>query len=222
MRMDADEYLEGDAQEEINVRLPLMDRNIDGIYLNRKVFFFGKWIRHGGMYPIILLRIWRTGKGRVEQRWMDEHIVLSEHAKTVRFRGNIVDDNLKGMTAWVDKHNAYATREMVDLLNTRYGFIDKDEAVSLFDDPQARKKRSLKNNFYSKIPLGFRSLLYFLYRYLFRLGFLDGPKGFIFHFMQGFWYRFLVDIKIMEIERRCQGDVRLIRQVLEDDYGIQV
>ncbi|RMH11622.1 MAG: glycosyltransferase family 2 protein, partial [Gammaproteobacteria bacterium] len=222
MRMDADEYLEPDAQAEICSRLPLIEDDVDGLYLNRKVFFLGQWVRFGGMYPTVLLRIWRAGKGRMEQRWMDEHIVLPPSAKTVRFEGNIVDENLKGITAWVDKHNRYATREMVDLLNVKYGFCEKDDAVSNFDDPQARKKRMLKNRVYSRMPLGLRALFYFLYRYVFRLGFLDGSRGFVFHFMQGFWYRLLVDVKIMEVETRCQGDVQRLRQLLESDYGIQL
>jgi len=221
MRMDADEYLEADAQEEILSRLPTMEQAIDGIYLNRKKFFYGEWIRHGGIYPLLMLRIWRTGKGRVEQRWMDEHIVLPERAKTVQFSGNFVDDNLHGITAWIDKHNAYATREMVELLNNKYGLFEKDEAVKRFDDPQAKRKRILKDNMYSNMPVGLRAFLYFLYRYVIRLGFLDGSKGFIFHFMQGFWYRLLVDAKVIEIQAKCKGDRAKIVQALKKDYGIQ-
>ncbi|RMG27970.1 MAG: glycosyltransferase family 2 protein, partial [Methanobacteriota archaeon] len=222
MRMDADEYLEPDAQAEICSRLPLIEDGVDGVYLNRKKFFLGKWIRHGGIYPVIMLRIWRIGKGRVEQRWMDEHIVLNEHARTVRFSGNFVDDNLHGITAWVDKHNSYATREMVELLNNKYGLFEKDEAVTRFDDPQAKKKRALKDNVYSKMPPGFRAFLYFLYRYILRLGFLDGSKGFIFHFMQGFWYRLLVDTKIIEIEAKSNRDKLKIVHILEKEHGIRV
>ncbi len=221
MRMDADEYLEPGAQQEICNRLPSLADDVDGVYLNRKVVFLGRWIRWGGMYPIILLRIWRTGRGRMEQRWMDEHVVLPGNAGTVRFHSNIVDENLKGITAWVEKHNAYATREMADLLNVRYGFATEDDAVTQFDDPQAKRKRALKNRVYSRLPLGARALLYFLYRYVFRLGFLDGGQGFVFHVMQGFWYRLLVDVKIAEIEKRAQGNAERVRQLLKEEHGIQ-
>lgn len=222
MRMDADEYLEPALQKEIQKRLPSISSDVDGIYLKRKVLFYGQWIRYGGFYPQILLRIWRTGKGRIEQRWMDEHIVLPDGSKTIQFDHDLVDENIKGITFWVDKHNSYATREMVDLMNNKYALFSKDEAVKSFDDPQAKRKRILKDNVYSKLPLGLRSVIYFLYRYIFKLGILDGAKGFVFHVMQGLWYRLLVDVKIMEVESKSKGDVAVLRQILRDEYGIKL
>ncbi len=222
MRMDADEYLEPALQSEIKLRLLKVDQGITGVYLKRKVVFYGTWIRYGGFYPQILLRIWRKGSGRIEQRWMDEHIVLPDQAQTIQFEENLVDENLKGITFWVNKHNSYATREMIDLLNNKYPLFEKDEAVKSFDDPQAKRKRQLKDNIYSKLPLGLRALFYFLYRYVFKLGFLDGGKGFVFHMMQGLWYRMLVDVKIMELESKCKGNVNNIRKVLKDEYGISL
>ena len=38
-----------------------------------------------------------------------------------------------------------------------------------------------------------------------RLGFLDGKEGFIFHFMQAWWYRLLVDINRDELRKRASG-----------------
>ncbi|RME60807.1 glycosyltransferase family 2 protein, partial [Candidatus Parcubacteria bacterium] len=117
MRMDADEYLETELASEIPRSLSDADPEISGFYIRRKVFFMGKWIRHGGFYPHTLLRIWRHGLGRIEQRWMDEHIVLPPGSKTSLLKGHLVDDNQKGLTFWIDKHNRYATREAIDLLN---------------------------------------------------------------------------------------------------------
>jgi len=220
MRMDADEYLEPEAQKELQDVLAQTSDEIDGIYLKRKVYFEGQWIRHGGFYPHTLLRIWRAGNGRIEQRWMDEHMVLPPGAKTITLTGQLVDDNLKGITFWINKHNWYASREAVDLLNNKYPLFERDERIKQMNDPQAKWKRLIKERVYSKLPAGMRAVLYFIYRYFLMLGFLDGKKGFFWHFMQGFWYRLLVDIKILEIEGRSQGDIKKMRQILRDEHSI--
>jgi len=59
MRMDADEYLEPDLLEELPNALQQVSNNVSGFYIRRKVFFYGKWIKHGGFYPHTLLSIWR-------------------------------------------------------------------------------------------------------------------------------------------------------------------
>lgn len=222
MRIDADEYLEPDLQRELPNLLEKLPSEIDGVYLKRKVFFQGQWIRYGGFYPHTLLRIWRTGKGHIEQRWMDEHVVLPVGSKTVIAEGHIVDDNQKGITFWIDKHNKYASREAVDLLNLKYDLLPADERLKSLDDPQAKRKRLIKENIYSKLPLGLRSAFYFFYRYFVKLGFLDGGKGFLWHFLQGFWYRLLVDIKVKEIEKRSEGDLQKMKEILETEHGLKV
>lgn len=222
MRMDADEYLELDLQGEMLNKLSLLPQEIDGVCLNRKHYFFDQWIRHGGRYPLTLLRIWRSGKGRIEQRWMDEHILLSEGSKTIVFRGGLVDDNLKGITFFINKHNSYATREAIDILNRKYHLFRMDEGINSLDGSQARKMRLLKERLYSRLPIGMRALLYFIYRFFFQLGFLDGWKGFAYHFMQGFWYRFLVDIKIYEIERESLGDAEKIKRIFIEKFGVDL
>ena len=62
----------------------------------------------------------------------------------------------------------------------------------------------------------------FFYRYFFRCGFLDGKNGFVFNFMQGFWYRFLVDLKVNEIEKMSGGSVEKIKQILLEKHGIRL
>lgn len=222
MRMDADEYLEVDLQAELPVLLNSLSSKVNGVYIKRKVFFNGKWIRYGGFYPHILLRIWRTGMGRIEQRWMDEHIVLLPGSQSVTAHAHLVDDNLKGITFWIDKHNRYASREAVDILNIKYPLLESDGALKRIDDPQAKRKRLIKEHGYSRLPVGLRAGMYFAYRYFLKLGFLDGATGFIWHFMQGFWYRLLVDLKIMEIEARSAGDVDKMRKILQKDHSLEV
>jgi hypothetical protein len=71
---------------------------------------------------------------------------------------------------------------------------------SLSGSPVERK-RWFKEKFYLRLPLFSRAFLYFIYRYFLRFGFLDGKEGLIFHFLQGFWYRFLIDAKIYEVNK---------------------
>jgi glycosyltransferase involved in cell wall biosynthesis len=223
MRIDADEYLETELSAEIQNKLPSIQPDVDGIYIRRKVIFRGQWIRFGGVYPYTVLRVWRVGQGHIEQRWMDEHVVLSANAKTITLKGHVVDDNLKGITSWTDKHNRYASREMAQILIQKYFPGHRDSSLRKMNaDPQARKKRLIKEEIYNKLPPGIRPVLYFFYRYILLLGFLDGGNGFFYHFLQGFWYRQLVDIKIMEVESRSQGDKGAIKTILNDDYGIEI
>jgi glycosyltransferase involved in cell wall biosynthesis len=204
MRLDADEIIEADLAEEIRTKLPTLAEEITGVNIDRKHVFMGKWIRHGGRYPLQLLRIFRRGIGRIEQRWMDEHIVLSA-GKTVHFQGGFVDHNLNNITFFVDKHNKYADREAVDILNQRLNLFERDVDLSADStSKQASLKRLLKEKLYNRIPFEISTLLYFLYRLIFQLGFLDGREGIIYHFLQGYWYRFLVGSKVLEFEREIE------------------
>jgi glycosyltransferase involved in cell wall biosynthesis len=222
MRLDADEYLEPELQEELPGLLAGLPGDVDGVYIKRKVLFQGKWIRYGGFYPQILLRIWRSGKGCIENRWQDAHAVLAPGGKTTIARGHVVDDNRMGMTYWIEKHNHYASREALELLNLKYGLFARDESLKLIDDPQARRKRILKEEVYNRLPLGLRAGLYFLYRYVLRLGFLDGGQGFIYHFMQAWWYRLLVDVKIKELEERSEGNVGEMKRIFREQHRLEV
>ena len=195
MRMDADERLTPELAEEINRDLTSIPDAVTGLMLKRRVYFWGRWIRHGGYYPTWLTRIWRTGSGKCESRWMDEHMVV-EPNNIQRLEHDIIDENHKGLTFWVDKHNHYADREIKDLMR-----IADDGGSNTGLNQQAGRKRWLKENIYGQLPLFFRAWLYWFLRYFIQLGFLDGIPGLVFHFLQGFWYRFLVDAKIYEARK---------------------
>ena len=90
-----------------------MPAETNGVYLRRKIVFLGRPIKHGFFYPLYILRLWRTGNGRMEQRWMDEHITV-EKPQTIQSRHDLVDHNLNDVTWWIQKHNDYATREMFE------------------------------------------------------------------------------------------------------------
>lgn len=217
MRIDADEYLTPALANEIQENLALLPKNVDGVYVPRRMTFLGRLIRHGGVFPVHVLRLFRNGSGECEHRWMDEHIKLS--GETVGFKNELIDDNLNTLSWWTDKHNKYASREVVDMLNVEYGFMRHDTVASLSSGSQASIKRWIKEYFYSRLPTGLRALLYFFYRYVLRFGFLDGKEGAAFHILQGFWYRYLVDAKLTEVRRymrvnKC-SPVEAIRFVLQ-------
>lgn len=200
MRMDADEELTKELTDEINKTLPMLDENITGVFLRRRVYFMGRWIRHGGIYPTMILRIFRTGKAFCEQTLMDEHFVLKE-GKHTEFKNDFIDNNTKSLTWWINKHNWYSDKEMEDFLERKAQLTDNEVKPKLFGT-QVERKRWFKYMFYYKTPLMRRAHWYFIYRYFIKLGFLDGKEGLIFHFLQGYWYRFLVDAKICEREKK--------------------
>lgn len=204
MRLDADEIVEADLAQEIVERLPTLPPDITGVNLNRKTIFQGKFIRHGGRYPLMLLRIWRHGKARIEDRWMDEHMYLTE-GSAVDFRGGFADHNLYDLTYFTEKHNKYASREALDVLNQRLHLFPQLILTAQSTTRQAKVKRFLKESFYNRIPVEFAAIAYFLYRYVIQLGFLDGRQGLTYHILQGFWYRFLVGAKLRELENAVQA-----------------
>lgn len=218
MRMDADEYITDALAEEIQQQLPQLARSTGGILLKRRVYFMDRWIRYGGYYPTKLLRIWRNGKGRIEQRWMDEHIVLSS-GEMVEFKHDIVDYNLQNLSWWTTKHNQYASREAVDLLNKKHHFFQEDHSIKS-SRQQSQRKRWAKDNLYAQSPLFLRAIVYFFFRYFLQLGFLDGKAGLIWHGLQGLWYRFLVDAKIAQIQFLARQEGKTIKAVIEQHFGI--
>lgn len=219
-RLDADEIVTDTLRDQLCKNLGQLTDEVTGVYIGRRMNFMGKWIRHGAMYPIYVMRIFQYGKGFCEQRWMDEHIKTIEGTSR-RFTGDIVDDNLNNLGWWTNKHNNYALREAIDLLNLRFVFLDEDGIVARLTGTQEQRKRWLKIR-YASLPLFFRPFIYFIYRYFLKVGFLDGKEGLVWHFLQGFWYRFLVDAKILEIYLKGGTSADSIRQLLDREYGIKL
>lgn len=216
MRVDADEVISPAMAGEIRDALPAAQDTINGFMVPLYVRFQGEQIRHGG-YPQQQLRIWRRGRAKVERRWMDEKIIVE--GDVGRLRSAYLDDNLNDIAWWTAKHNGYSTREAIDLLNGKYGFLPAAaEGHAL--TRQARQTRWMKLHVYANFPLGIRAFLYFAYRMIFRLGVLDGRGGFMFHFLQGCWYRYLVDVKVRAVERRmCVDDVDCV-EAIRREFGM--
>jgi len=223
MRLDADEIIEADLAAEIADKLPSLPRDVTGINLNRKTIFQGRWIRHGGRYPLILLRMWRKGKARVEDRWMDEHILLTE-GRAVTLKGGFADDNLNDLKYFTAKHNAYAQREAVEILMQRYELGRVGQSVGeQLSSRQASRKRAIKN-FANRIPFEITSLVYFMLRCVAQLGFLDGREGLTYHVLQGFWYRYLVGARTVELDRKISkcNDKIARRTLLSELTGLDL
>lgn len=220
LRLDADEIVTSGLALEISDLLPEMGPEVDGVYVSRRMTFMGRPIRWGGLFPVRVLRLFRPEGGRCENRWMDEHIIVD--GETTDFSGELVDDNHNSLTWWTEKHNSYASREVVDLLNLEHGFMAHETVANLQGGQQAGVKRWVKEHVYARLPGGFRAFAYFVYRYVIRLGFLDGKEGTAFHVLQGFWYRYLVDAKLHEVRLYIRhNDVDAVRAI-RDVLGIDV
>jgi len=217
-RIDADEYLESPETANLKETLGELPQKVTGVYIKRKIVFLGKAILHGGWYPVWHLKIWRTGKAYCERRWMDEHTKLTE-GLTCQIDCVQVDENLNDLSWWTDKHNSYATREMIDLLDVQYQIFGCNTLVPKYFGTSEQRKRWLKLR-YVRLPLFVRPVIYFIYRYFFKFGFLDGKSGLIWNVLQGFWYRFLVDTKIFELKKRFKNNPEALVAYLKTTYQI--
>jgi len=202
LRIDADEYLYPETIDEVKSLLPkcgaggsqpsatevgdkvglgALPSDVASLSLSRARVFCGRRIKWGGTAHIPMVRFFKYGIGRCQDRAMDEHIVTSEGCD-YRLKGEFADDNLNTMDWWREKHRGYAKREAMDAV--------------------AGEKFKTSKSVYYKCPPYFRAFAYFCYRYFLRLGFLDGYAGWMWHFWQGLWYRWLVDIEIGKLKRQ--------------------
>jgi hypothetical protein len=149
---------------------------------------------------------------------MDEHILVDGDIQ--HLNADIADINLNNITWWINKHNSYASREAIDLLMAENSKVVDNGANAM--SVNARIKRWIKHHIYAHMPLGMRSLFYFLYRYFIRFGFLDGWPGLVFHVLQGLWYRFLVDVKVYELRKLMSDRGQSLAQVVKDEYGYDI
>lgn len=192
LRIDADErFTEKSAQELERLTRDHADDEVNGIVVRFEVSFMGKALRHGGIYPFRKLLVFKKGTAHMEPRNMDEHIAL-DCGSSVEMKNDCLHQDFKSLTAWIDKHNKYSSREVLDYL------ASNETGKGAMLNRSAKFKRFVKFKIYYKLPMGFRAKLYYWYRYYLKLGFLDGKEGKIFAFLQAYWYRFLVDAKIYE------------------------
>ncbi len=194
-RIDADEAITPELKEEIRSQCNChRDDDVHGFLMKHKLFFLGKYLKHGGTYPFIKMTVFKPAYARFEDRAMGEHVVLKSGCY-IQLEHDCFHYDCKSLTAFIEKHNAYATREVQD-----YYERQKSQQASLYQNAETTKK--LRDGFYYRLPKFFRARLYFWYRYYIRLGFLDGKAGKIYAFIQAYFYRYIVDAKIYESENR--------------------
>lgn len=197
--LDADERVPPALREEM-AQMILQDGNgYDGFWMRYRLMFYGKWIRHCGWYPVWLLRLVRRSKARWEDRAVDEHIILE--GKAGYLDNDLIHENLKDMTFWIEKHNRYASQNAQIYYDLLQGKSSSGVSANFFGS-QAERKRFIKQNIWLYLPG--RGLLFFLYLYIFRLGFLDGKHGFIFCMMHGIFQQFIT-VKLWELKHYKEG-----------------
>jgi glycosyltransferase involved in cell wall biosynthesis len=193
LHLDADERLTPELAAEINRVMAAPPPEIDGYMIPRLIHFLGAPIRHGGMYPNWHLRLFRRGVGRCEQRRYDQHFLLPQGGSTARLTKPMIDDMRMTLDEWTRRHLRWAEAQAAMAVE---GGGEGEIAGRWIGSPIERK-RALRR-FYGRAPLLLRPFLLFAYRYLLRLGFLDGVPGLIFFALQTFWFHFFVDARIYE------------------------
>ena len=193
--LDADEWIPNELKEEIREVIEA-DPPEAGFLIKRRLIWMGRWIRRG-YYPTWILRLFRRGLGRYEDRIVNEHPIVD--GQVGYLKQDFIHEDRRGMDEWVDKHNRYATMEAIELTRSDSGGRIPVE----FWGSQAERKRWLRRHIYERLPLMVRPFIFFFYRYVLRGGFLDGKEALIYHFMQALWFHCLVDAKYLELKMKA-------------------
>ncbi len=182
-----------------------LPNDVNGIYFNRKNYFKGKWLKHGGYFPKYLLKMFRNGKGKSDLNENMDHRFIIEGKSIIWKEGYLLEENLKesNIAFWIAKHNKYSDLVAQEELERRKRLRTQSVSASFWGSPDERI--AWLKQIWWKMPLFIRPFLYFFHRYFIQLGILDGTRGFIFHFLQAFWFRLVVDIKMYEYLRREKG-----------------
>lgn len=219
IRLDADEYFLDETIDKLSNELEKLKPQINGVTLNRRIHFLGRWMRHGGQYPRRMIRVTRHKNANYEARWLDEHVII-KGGLIANLSLDFVDESMISISKWINKHNNYSTTEAIEMIHQEICTFHREEKNYNFDK-FVRKRKKEKSN-YSKLPPYWRAFIYFFYRYLIKLGFLDGYQGFLWNFLQGWWYRTIVDVKIYEIKKACGNDKDKIKGYIKKEYSIEI
>jgi len=193
LHLDADEVMDSALVEGI-LRLA-EDPPQDGFLVARYLKFLGRVLRHGGMSPTWHLRLFRANAARCEDRKYDQHFYLLQgHA--AELPGAMIDDVGMSLSEWTIRHNRWSDSEVAEQADG----LATGRVQGNLSGNKIERKRYWREK-YNNAPLFVRPLALFFYRYFLRLGFLDGPEGFIFWVLQTFWFRFLIDAKLFERQR---------------------
>jgi glycosyltransferase involved in cell wall biosynthesis len=197
--LDSDQIVTKELFEKLQLFKDENFKNINGIYFNRKNFFKGKWIKYGGFYPKYLLKMIRTSVGYSDLNENMDHRFIVPGLTEVWKSGHILEENLKEnkISFWIEKHNRYSDLIAEEEIERRNNLRQQTINPKFWGSPDERN--AWLKRMWWKLPLGLRPFFYFSYRLIFKLGILDGSTGILFHFLQGFWFRLIVDVKIKEL-----------------------
>jgi len=199
--VDADEALTPELAAEM--RQAIQDARFDGYYIGLQVVFLSRVLRHGGA-GFYKLSLFRRGKGRFECRLKDqdssmadmevhEHVIVE--GKSLRLKNALRHHNVESISRYIQKHDEYSNWDARVWLEGEANSADLPP--SLFGN-QAQRRRWLRKRLFA---LPGSSLLLFIYRYFFRLGFLDGVPGLIYCGFQGIQFLH-IKAKIYELRSR--------------------
>ncbi len=200
LAIDADQRISTELRDEITAEVSSSSADIAGYYLPRKQIFRGQWIRHGGYWPKYLLKLFRRGAGQSDEgELLDFRFYVK--GKTRLLKNPLIEQNEKeqAILFWIQKHLRFIELLAQEEYARRHNRTKWTIQPSVTGNPDQRVL--WRKTLWHRMPLYIRPFLYFGYRYFIQLGILDGPQGFLFHFLQAFWFRFMVDIRLAELER---------------------
>jgi glycosyltransferase involved in cell wall biosynthesis len=200
--LDADNAVSAELKNSIDGVLAAPNEAVDGYYAVHRQVFRGQTVRGLKRWWLRLVR--HRNVELDDSELVDWRLTLRG---TVGYLGGVITEhNLKenDIDFWIDKHQKFSSRMAIEEALRRAGRIEWSVRPRLFGTPDERMIW-FKSRWYT-LPLYVRPFLYFSYRYFWRLGFLDGPNGFLFHFLQAFWFRLIVDVKLSDLERRIAAD----------------
>lgn len=198
-RLDADEEVTPELAQEIKEKCAQhADDDVSAFVGNFRIYFLGRFLKHGGMYPFYRTTIFKNGKGYIDENGMRDQTVITE-GRLEYLKNDFLHYDFKSLDAWIQKHNWYSSLEVKNLVGDMTDADGKRTAT-------ADKTIKMRDGLYYKLPRYFRARLYYWYRYYFKLGFLDGEAGRVHAFLQAYWYRYLIDAKLLEKEVENRGE----------------
>jgi glycosyltransferase involved in cell wall biosynthesis len=203
--IDADERIPQPLVEEI---IPIVSNPVQecsGYYLRRRFLFMGRWLRHGGLYPTWIMRLFKRDAGRFGRHGVSEHLILNGRAGYLKSPFEHCDD--KPLSDWIQRHNRYTELEAEQYVLGKLGRSQASAIAGRFWGNQAERKQWIKLHVWDHLPLLLRPFLFFFRNYILKGGFLDGREGFAYHVLWSFWVRFLIDVKILEMRKRAAAGV---------------
>lgn len=182
--------------------------NVNGIYFNRKNYFQGSWVRFGGYFPFYQLKMFRNGIGFSDLNENMDHRFVVTGATHIWENGYLIEENLKenDIKFWFAKHEKYSDLIAEEEIEREQKMRMQTIKANLSGNPDER--RAWFKKLWWKLPLGIRPYLYFIYRMTFKLGIFDNRKAIYFHYLQGLWFRLLVDkkIKLLKAKNKIATD----------------